>query len=224
MSRPTAATAGDAAVLIEQAADAAGMTVEQLAKTVIDLYGKKLAKPNAHERLSRKELGLALWRDLQRIAKPNRGAWYQELADEQKISLIVALRHEGYRSDVIARDLNIAQTQVSELYNRYADTVGSQVSMVRVSTILGAVTADLELAQEGMRNAGDWKGYWAARAKYVSILQDLGVVERAAQRIDINHNFEQAKKAEIDGILLLEEKKKQRQAEIREVEFEVQGG
>src|SRR5690348_12650628 len=181
MSRPTAATAGDAAVLIEQAADAAGMTVEQLAKTVIDLYGKKLAKPTAHERLSRKELGLALWRDLQRIAKPNRGAWYQELADEQKISLIVALRHEGYRSDVIARDLNIPQNQVTELYNRYADTVGAQVSMVRVSTILGAVTSDLELAQEGLRKDGDWKGFWAARAKYVALLQDLGVVERAAQ-------------------------------------------
>ncbi len=220
--RPTL-EAGNAKKLLTEAAESVGLDPKALAQLAIDAYGKKLADKQAAS-VTRKELGLTLWRELQGVAKANRGEWYSKLADEQQISLIVALRHEGYRSDVIARDLAISQYSVTELYNRYADTVGSQVSLIRLNTLLGIMSSDLELAQEGMRNAGDWNGYWKARKEYIKLLQDLGVVERAVQRIEVNHSFEEAKQSEIHAILELERKQLARQEEIKQVEYEVRNG
>jgi hypothetical protein len=212
--------AGNAKDLLKEAAEAVGMDPKALAQLAVDAYGSKLVDKQT-ESITRKELGLTLWRELQAIDKANRGDWYQKLADEQQVSLIVALRHEGYRSDVIARDLKISQYTVTELYNRYADTVGSQVSFIRINTILGIMTNDLELAQEGLRKDGDWGGFWRARKEYIKLLQDLGIVERAVQRIEVVHNFEQAKQAEIESILELERKKKVRLEEIKRAEFTV---
>ena len=140
--------AGNAAELLKEAAAAVGLTPKALAKLAVDALGSKLTGKDS-ESVTRKELGLTLWRELQGVAKANRGEWYKQLADEQQISLIVALRHEGYRSDVIARDLAIPQYSVTELYNRYADTVGSQVSLIRLNTILGIMSSDLEVAAGG---------------------------------------------------------------------------
>jgi hypothetical protein len=218
-SQPAIAS-GNAKDLLKEAAEAVGMDPKALAKLAIDAYGAKLV-PKGDDTITRKELGLTLWRELQAIDKANRGDWYQKLADEQQVSLIVALRHEGYRSDVIARDLKISQYTVTELYNRYADTVGAQVSFIRINTILGIMTSDLELAQEGLRKDGDWGAFWRARKEYIKLLQDLGIVERAVQRIEVTHNFEQAKQAEIDSILELERKKKVRLEEIKRAEFTV---
>lgn len=217
-----ASAAGNAKELLQAAADAVGMDPKELAKLAIDLLGKDAPKTGLS--VTRKDLGLTLWREMQGVAKAGRKDWYGKLADEQQISLIVALRHEGYRADVIARDLGVTQHHVTDLYHRYSSTVGAQVSVIRIDTILGLMTTDLDLAQEGMRANGDWKGYWAARKDYIKLLQELGIVERAAQRIEVTHNFEQAKQAEIDGILDIERKRAKRIEEIKQAEFTVVAG
>lgn len=223
MSQTSAIEAGNALELLQQAAQAVGMEPKALAKLAVDAYSSDLIGKR-EDSTTRKELGLTLWRELQAVAKTGRKSWYSKLATEQQISLIVALRHEGYRSDVIARDLGISQYSVTELYNRYADTVGAQVSLIRLNAILGSLTSDLEIAQEGLRKNGDWNGYWRVRKDYVTKLQDLGVVERAVQRIEVNHTFEAAKQAEIEAILEIERKREKRIDEIKQAEFEVKDG
>lgn len=205
--------------LLQQAAASSGMDPKALAQLAIDAYGAELTKTG--ESVTRQDLGKALWRELQAVAKENRSKWYNKLATEQQISLIVALRHEGYRPDIIARDLGITAFLVNDLYHRYAATIGSQISVIRTDTILGMMTIDLELAQEGLRANGDWNGFWRVRKDYIKLMQDLGIVERAAQRIEVTHNFEQAKQVEIDKMLELERKKAARLEEIKRADFEV---
>ena len=221
MARTPVVAAGNAKALLKAAAEAANLSVEELAQLAIDVVGSKLV-PKDQPSFTRKQLGLCLWRELQRVTKSHRGVWYKELADEQQIALIVALRDEGYRTEVIARDLCILPAEVKTLYHRYADTVGSQVTMLRLNSIVGMMEMDLETAQIGLKADGDYKAFWQVRKDQIKLLQDLGIIERAAQRIEVNHTFEEQKQAEIQAILELERKQLTRKEEIKAAEFTIQ--
>jgi len=94
--------------------------------------------------------------------------------------------------------------------------------MLRLNSIVGMMEMDLETAQIGLKADGDYKAFWQVRKDQIKLLQDLGIIERAAQRIEVNHTFEEQKQAEIQAILELERKQLTRKEEIKAAEFTIQ--
>lgn len=160
------------------------------------------------------DLGLRLWGELQQVMREDRTGWFNGLLEAQKIALIVALVDRGIRPELIARDLNLSSTHVRSIIDQYADRIGAQVTQVRLSTIAGHVQLAAERAMEGLRQEGDWKGYFGVQKDVVKILQSLGIVDQAIHRVEVTHKMEDTTQAEIEAMLELERKQNRRRIEI----------
>jgi hypothetical protein len=221
--REQAATAASALVdpaarqKLELAAEAAGLTLAQLVDLVHD-SGAMSTPPDAPDgvttTLTLGELGKRMWGELQQVLLPHRAAWFQELLEPQQIALVVTLRDEGFRPEIIARELGISSVRVREVHDQYADRIGAQVTQVRLSTIAGHVQLAAERAMEGLKADGDWKGYFAVQRDVVKVLQSLGIVDQAIHRVEVTHKIEDNRQAEIEAMLELERKKAKRKLEI----------
>jgi hypothetical protein len=202
---------------LEAAAAAAGLTMAQLVDLVHD-SGAMALPPDAPDgittTLTLGDLGLRLWGELQQVVAGDRTEWFGRLLESQKIALIVALADRGIRPELIARDLNLPSTQVRAVLDQYADRIGAQVTQVRLSTIAGHVQLAAERAMEGLRQEGDWKGYFGVQKDVVKILQSLGIVDQAIHRVEVTHKMEDNTQAEIEAMLELERKKDRRKIEI----------
>lgn len=209
----------DAKARLERAAEAAGLTLAQLVDLVHDSGALSVA-PDSPDGvtvpLTLKDLGKRMWAELQQIAKPERSAWFHELLPPQQIALVVVVADQGYRSEVIARELGIPATRVREVLDQYADRVGAQVTQLRLTTIAGHVQIAAERAMEGLHRTGDWKAYFGIQKEVVKILQSLGIVDQAIHRVEVTHKMEDNTKAEIDAMLELERKKQRRLDEINQ--------
>lgn len=222
-SEQSVAGAGSALVqphareLLERAAEASGLTLAQLVDLVHDSGALSVA-PDAPDgvtnTLSLGELGKRMWGELQAVAKPDRCQWFLDLMPPQQVALVVTVADQGYRPEIIARDLGITATRVREIIDHYADRVGAQVTQVRLSTIAGHVQIAAERAMEGLHRNGDWKAYFGVQKDVVKILQSLGIVDQAIHRVEVTHKLEDNTKAEIDAMLELERKQQRRLDEI----------
>jgi hypothetical protein len=201
-----------------RAAAAAGCTVAQLVDLVKD-SGALSEPPDTHDgitfTLTLKDLGRRLWHELQAVAVPDRTEWFQALLEPQKIGLVVTLVEQGFRPEIIARELGVPSLQVREWHNTYADRIGAQVTQIRLTTLAGHVQMAAERAQEGLQLKGDWKGYFSITEKMVGILQSLGVVDKAIQRVEVTHRHEDNKSEDIDALIELEKKERRRLEELK---------
>lgn len=202
---------------LELAAEAAGLTLAQLVDLVNDSGALSVPPPapdGITSPLSLGDLGKRMWAELQQVMHEDRSAWFNELLQPQQIALIVAVADEGYRPEVIAKDLGLMVTRVREVLDQYADRIGAQVTQVRLSTIAGHVQLAAERAMEGLRAKGDWKGYFGIEKEKVRILQSLGIVDQAIHRVEVTHKVEDNTRAEIEAMLELERKMQRRKIEI----------
>ena len=202
---------------LEQAASAIGLSVRQLA--VLVAASGALALPPAGSdgitfTLTLGELGKRMWGELQKVAAPERAAWFQELLEPQRIALVVTLLDQGYRPEVVSRELGVPAMQIREWQNGYADRIGAQVTQLRLSTIAGHVQLAAERAMAGLLEQGDYKGFFDVQQRFVKILQSLGIVDQAIHRVEVTHKHEDGTKAEIDAMIELEKKKQRRVQEI----------
>jgi hypothetical protein len=221
--RDQAATAASALVdpaarqKLEAAAEAAGLTLAQLVDLVHD-SGAMSTPPDADDgittTLTLGDLGKRMWAELQQVLAPERAAWFAQLLEPQQIAMIVTLCDEGFRPEIISRELGISSVRVREVRDQYADRIGAQVTQIRLSTIAGHVQIAAERAMEGLKAAGDWKGYFGVQRDVVKVLQSLGIVDQAIHRVEVTHKIEDNRQAEIDAILEIERKKQRRRIEI----------
>lgn len=207
----------DAAKKLNRAAKAAGLTLAQLVDLVHD-SGALATPPSSPDGITVPitllDLGKRMWGELQKVMQEDRCDWFNQLLPAQQIALIVAVNNQGYRSEVIARDLGLMVTRVREVLDQYADRVGAQVTQVRLSTIAGHVQLAAERAMEGLQASGDWKGYFSIQKDVVKILQSLGIVDQAIHRVEVLHRVEDNKQAEIEAMIELERKRQRRLDEI----------
>jgi hypothetical protein len=221
--RDQAATAASALVdpdakrKLELAAEAAGLTLAQLVDLVHD-SGALTVAPDTPDgittTLTLGDLGKRMHGELMKVFAPERMAWFEQLLEPQQVALMVTLVDEGYRPEIIARDLGIPSARVRATYDQYADRIGAQVTQVRLSTIAGHVQLAAERAMAGLKASGDWKGYFGVQKDVVKVLQSLGIVDQAIHRVEVTHKIEDNKQAEIDSMLELERKKQKRRIEI----------
>lgn len=222
----TALVDPSARATLQKAADAAGLSLEQLIELAVDSAALTGAGDRARGRsvlgsLTVRDIGQRMHAEL--IAHPisDRAAWFKGLLEPQQAALIVALRDKGYRTEVITNELGVARSSVETIWNRYADLVGATVVSIRLNTIAGHLQLAAERAQEGLAEKGDWKGYFAVAKDMVALLQTLGIVDSAVRRVEVTHKFDEQKRAEIDAMVELERKKEARQIELKEAEFQV---
>ena len=203
---------------LQKAADSVGLSVTQLADLVID-SGAAGLPPNAPDgiavTLTLKDLGVRMWAELQKVASPERTEWFQALLEPQRVALVVTLLDQGYRAEVVARELGISSHVVRGWHMDYADRVGAQVTQLRLSTIAGMVQLAAEKAQEGLLRQEDYSGFFAVTEKTVRILQSLGIVDQAIHRVEVTHKHEDSTQAEINNMIDLERKKQARLLEIQ---------
>jgi hypothetical protein len=203
---------------LERAAAAAGLSVPELADLVFEAG---VIPPKGLDgitiRYTLEELGTRMWGTMQTVPKSDRAKWFSELVPVQKTSIIVVLRDQGFRTEVIARDLGLDPTEVMRTWNTYASELGSQVLGIRLDTIAGQLQLASERSQELAIRNGDHSAYWRIEREKVELLQSLGVVERAIHRSEVTHKVSEEQMAEIEALTLLRQKQGKRRLEIEEL-------
>jgi len=217
-SKPPPLANPAASAQLERAAAAAGLTVAELADLVFEAG---VAPPKAPDgitvRYTLAELGTRLWGAMQTVPKSERADWFGKLTPVQQTSVIVVLRDQGFRTEVIARDLQLKPDEVMRTWNTYASQLGSQVIGIRLDTIAGQLQLASEKAQQMASESGDHNAYWRIEKEKVEILQSIGVVERAIHRTEVTHKLDDEQKAEIEALVSLRNKQNVRRLEIEEI-------
>lgn len=217
-SKPPPLANPAASAQLRKAAEAAGLSIQELADLVFEAgVTPPPAKDGLTIRYTLQELGTRLWGAMQTVPKSERAAWFDELVPVQKTSVIVVLRDQGFRTEVIARDLQIKPEDVMRTWNTYASQLGSQVIGIRLDTIAGQLQLASEKAQQMASESGDHAAYWRIEKEKVELLQSIGVVERAIHRTEVTHKIDDEQKAEIEKLVTLRNKQTQRRIEIEEI-------
>jgi hypothetical protein len=217
-SKPPALANPAAAAQLERAAAAAGLSIQELADLVFEAgVVPPPTKDGLTARYTLAELGKRLWGAMQTVPKNERGAWFAELAPIQRTSVIVVLRDQGFRTEVIARDLELDPADVMRTWNAYASQLGAQVIGIRLDTIAGQLQLASEKAQQMAAEQGDHRSYWNIEKQKVEMLQSIGIVERAIHRTEVTHKIDDQQMAEIEALAALRNKQNKRRIEIAEV-------
>lgn len=196
-----------AAAQLEAAAKAAGLTVQQLADLVFE---SGVVPPKAPDgvvtRYTLEDLGKRLWGTMQTVPRTDRHEWFAALVPQQKTAMIVVLRDHGFRTETIARDLGCSTEDVLRTWNAYSGQLGAQVVGIRLDTIAGQLQLASEHAQQLAIEGGDAGTYWKIEKEKIELLQSLGIVDKAIQKVEHTHKIDDQQKAEIEALFELRRK------------------
>jgi len=225
-SRAAAKTAlvdPEAAKKVAVAASAAGFSsTGQLLDFIVD--SGLLATPpkdGITETFSLEDLGMHLWNKMQGNPVSYRAKWFHGLAPTQQTAICVVLRSRGFSTHNIAREFACEEGVVRAAWTRYADDLGAQVVGVRLTTIAGELQSRMEIITQELHERGQPGQAFRVYKDYLKILQDLGVVDRAKQKIEVTHKIDDEQKVELDKLLELKQKQLARGEEIKQIEAEV---
>jgi len=223
--KPPALAQPDVDARLHKAAEAAGLTLQQLADLVFEAGIIPTPSPDGiTERYTLQDLGLRLWGTMQEVARSDRGKWFNSLVPAQQTAMIVVLRDQGFRTEVIARDFEIEPAMVMRTWNTYASQLGSQVIGIRLDTIAGQLQMAAERSQQMAVHKDDHAAYWRIEKEKVAVLQSLGVVDQAIRRVEVSHKLTDQTRDELDRLVQLEAKKNTRRLEIEELQVTAEGG
>lgn len=209
---------------LNAAAEAAGMTPEQLVNFIADsgLLALPPSDGTTHSYTLR-DLGATLWTSMQKRSVTERRAWFHKLVPNQQKAVVVHLRHFGFSTMTVANELDFPLHRVREIWSQFADDAGAQVVGTRLNTIAGNLQLVYESAMEGLAQTGDHAGRWKMAKELAQAWQSLGIVERAVQKIEVTHKDGsiEEKSAALKKLLELEQKKQRRMEEIKQIEANV---
>ncbi len=205
---------------VEAAAQAAGLTTEELVNLIVD--GGLLAMAPSDgitKTYTLKDLGYQLWIEMSALLTTKRADWFKELLPQQQTALVVSLRDRGFASQTIAQTFELKVVEVNRWWNEYADDLGAQVIGARLSTIAGNLQLVAQRAQEGAAQNEDYRALWRIQKELTQQLQSIGIVDRAIHRVDHSHThkMDEDQKAEIDAMVELEQKKLRRAEELKQI-------
>lgn len=192
---------------LERAAVAAGLTVQELADLVFEAGVVPPKAPDGFiERYTLEDLGKRLWGSMQSVPRSTRSAWFADLVQTQKAAMVVVMRDHGFRTEVIAREFGITTEDVMRTWNAYSGQLGAQVVGIRLDTIAGQLQLASEHAQQLAIEAGQPAVYWKIEKEKIELLQSLGIVDKAIQKVEHTHKIDDQQKAEIEALFLLRQK------------------
>lgn len=218
IQRPPVIANPAAAAQLERAAEAAGLSVQQLADLVFEAGVVPPKAPDGVvQRYTLEDLGTRLWGTMQSVPKDDRSAWFAALVPTQQASMIAVLRDHGFRSETIAIDLGIPVDQVMRTWNNYASKLGEQVVGIRLDTIAGQLQLASEHAQEMAIKDNNASVYWKIEKEKIELLQSIGIVEKAIHKTEVTHKIDDAQKAELEEFMKLRNKQQVRRIEVEEL-------
>lgn len=221
MRPPPWVGAAGAKQLAEQAAAAVGMSTKDLADLMVDSgLGSSMPEEGRVETYTLDDLGMRLWGNLQQLGRTKRAAWFSDLSEVQQDAVLTVLRDRGFHFEVIAKEFDVDVRRVTHAWNTHCDKLGEQVVGTRIQTIVGQLSSHASRAQQMAMEVGDHRSFWQISSELVTMLQSLGVVDRAIQKIDITHHVDD-RRAEIDAMIAFERKKEARAEELKLVEVTV---
>ena len=219
---PPIVATSDAMIRIKRAANAAGMTPEELGDLLVDSGITALPPSDGiTRRYTMEDAGLRLWSEMQGVRPSRRAEWFASLTPVGQTAVIVTLRDRGFSTHAIACDFKLDPMQVNRTFNKHADDLGAQVVGLRLSTIAGQMQLVAEKAIEMESEKGNGRAMWSIEKDRVAVLQSLGIVDTAVHRSEVTHKLDDAQKAEIQSLVELEQKKLTRREEIKQIEAEV---
>ncbi len=212
----------DGLEIVQRAANAVGLTVEELADLFVDNGITALPPADGiSKRYTLKDLGNKLWGEMQKMHKSRRAEWFGNLSEPQQIAVIVTLRHRGFAPLAIASDFNIGETRVRRIHSEYATELGAQVIQIRLDTIAGQMQMVTEQAQHMAVEKGDHNALWRIEKEKIATLQSLGITAQAAQKIEVSHKVDDQTKEQIEKLADLRMKQRIRAEELKQIEAEV---
>lgn len=219
----TALVDPDATKRVTEAAKAAGFrSVHELIDFIADagLIGLPPAD-GITERYTLEDLGLRLWATMQARPIAKRAEWFHELAEQQQVSLVTVLRNRGFSCNNIARQFEIPERKVRQWWNKHADHLGAQVVGTRLNVIVGELQARAEQSIDELTRLGKPKEAFSVQKDFVGLLQNLGIVERAAQHVHHTHDVGEQTMQEIESLVAIREKKAAAQERVKSIDAEV---
>jgi hypothetical protein len=199
---------------LQAAATAAGFdTIAALADLLVDSGAVALPPDGVGEVYTLEDLGVQM--RTQMPVRAERPDWFRGLVETQRIALVAVLRTRGYSTATIAIDFGIDPISVNKIYARYSDELGAQVVNVRLNTLVGSMQLAGERAAEGAMNKEDWGTYWRITKETIALLQSLGIVKKAIQKVEVAHTFDDQKSAELEALLKVERQQAARQEELK---------
>jgi hypothetical protein len=173
------------------------------------------------ERFTLEDLGDRLAMVAQTESPPLRQAWFTNLVPVQRNAVVTALRHRGYSALSISNDFGLPELQVEKIYAEHVTQLGAQVLAVRLDTLVGQISAAKQRAQEMAIKKGDAGTFWRVEKEHTGLLQDLGVLERAAHKVEVVNKAEESKAAAFTRLVSLAEMKARRNVELKKIEATV---
>lgn len=203
---------------LEAAAKAAGLGLRELADLVVESGVAPAPQSDGVTlRYTLQDLGKRMWADLAAQPRDERAEWFSKLVPAQKAAIIVVLRDEGFRTEVIANDFGISAKDVMRTWNTYASEMGSQVVGIRLDTIVGQLQMGAEKAIEMATLKGDHAALWRINKELVSTLQSVGIVDKAIHRVEVSHKLDDQQKEELEALASLRNKQHKRLLEVEEI-------
>ena len=153
-----------------------------------------------------------------------RAKFFARLTPTQQDALLARLAAgEGKHPAKLAVAFNVPFPRLRKAIRRATDKRGDLVIGARLNTVVGGLVEAAEQAMEALAAQGDWKAYFDIRMKLTSKLQDLGVVDRAVQKIAVTHEhgIKDEQKVEIERLVELERKQQARREEIKQASAQV---
>ncbi len=152
-----------------------------------------------------------------------------ELPMDQKATLILHLLCNGHAAVTIANKLGLMPNFVKDLWRDYTSRVGDDVMGITLPSLVGRIDARAEALVEMAALDGRPDRAWKIEKERVELLQDLGVVERAAKRYEVAHQHtlkaddsaNAETKAEVDRILELERKQRESAERVKRINARV---
>ncbi len=160
--------------------------------------------------------GVVLWRWLSKHPQPQWSTLISTAKPEALDSLVLHLCMKGYAPMTIADKLGLSPLKVQSVWRENSELVGESVMGVTLPQIIGRIEARCDAFVEQAIRSGRPDRAWNFERQRIGILQDLGIVERAAKRHEhlVQHRMTQdgasddktiARDAEIQRLVELRE-------------------
>lgn len=179
--------------------------------------------------LDPKARGLAVWQWLSMREPRLWPSLVAELDNDRRLSLVLSLLCQGHASITIANKLGLMPNAVKDVWRDYAERIGTEVLGTTLPQLVGRIEAQADAFIE-MSIASDRPDRaWKIAKERVELLQDLGVIERAAKRYEISHahtlksgdDVDAETKMEVDRILDLERKRRDSEERVKRINARV---
>ena len=214
----------DLASKLEAAATVAGTDVQGLLDLAVESGIAALPPADGlTEVLTFEDLGADIQAQLPADDK-ERAAFFATLTPTQQDALLARLAvGESKHPAALARAFNVSLPRLRKSIHRATERRGDLVIGARLNTVVGGLVEAAEQAMESLAAQGDWKAYFEIRLKLTTKLQDLGVVDRAVQRVSVSHEhgIKDEQRDEIARLVELERKQQARREEIKQASAQV---